>query len=165
MNNKFYYAFVVVFTFSMSLFLYSCVEDKCGAVKCENEGVCVQGECACKYGYEGEFCHLLWYEKFSGGWKADETDRQGNILRSYDVNALYYRATDSFIVIGMPNEGDTVFCRRKAYNVFTIDSKKLPGKDSLIGGEATLNNDATVTGLYSLMADTVEKRTIFKWSR
>lgn len=165
MNNGKLYVYLFSLAVTTLFTMQSCVRDNCDKLKCLNEGVCVQDKCACKYGFEGDLCEKQWFEKFAGNWVASEKDRQGVVLLQYDINALYFRATDSFIIVGLANKEDTIVARRKSYRSFTIVNKKLSGKDSMMGGEATLNDDATVTGLYSLRADTVDRNVLFSWSR
>lgn len=165
MNNKYSYVYLFVIVVSISFLGVACVQDNCNAVKCLNEGVCVNGKCACAYGYEGEFCEEQWYRKFEGKWLVSEKARTTGVVRQYTVNAYYSRAVDSFLVVGFPSETDTVVCKRKAHKIFYIVSKRLSPEDSLIGGEARLNDDASVTGLYSLYADTVETNVNITWTR
>jgi len=73
-----------------------CIDDKCTAILCKNEGVCVDGACACAYAYEGESCEKQWYEKFAGKWTAVERDKAGVIQSQYEVNAIYGLSADSF---------------------------------------------------------------------
>lgn len=143
-----------------------CIEDKCTAVLCKNEGVCVDGRCACAFGYEGDSCQKQWYEKFSGTWTMAETNKTNAAERQYQVNAIYGKSPDTFFVLGFADTLDTIVCIRKAYTTFTILPEKWAGGDSIKGGEATLYNETNkVTGLYSFVKGDVVTNVTFTWTR
>lgn len=149
---------VIVFT--------GCIDDKCTAILCKNEGVCVDGSCACAYAYEGDSCEKQWYEKFAGKWTAVEKDKAGVIQSQYEVNAIYGLSADSFFILGFADIPDTVICTRKAYNTFTLLPRKRAGGDSLQGGEAIFYDETNkVTGLYSFANAGVTTNVSFTWSR
>src|SRR3954471_7120818 len=50
----------------------SCNKDKCKTVICAYDGVCSNGACICKSGYEGTNCETLTREKFLGNWNVFE---------------------------------------------------------------------------------------------
>lgn len=158
---------IVLYAFTLLLLCaQGCVPENCTSVKCENKGVCVNGTCACPYGYEGQFCEQRWYEKFTGNWAAKETNKAGTILQQYDITNVTYRNTDSFLVAGFRNNGDTVVCILKAFEKFSMLSKKFPDGDSIISGEGTLLEAGTkVTGLYSLYKDSATINVNFIWTK
>jgi hypothetical protein len=46
--------------------------DKCKATSCAYGGVCVDGVCVCKPGYEGNNCEIISKAKFLGSWNVKE---------------------------------------------------------------------------------------------
>lgn len=141
-----------------------CIQDKCGSVRCKNEGVCVTGTCACKSGYEGEFCETGWHQKFSGRWKVEERDRGGNLLDTYSVYTSYY-TVDTFLLNNFRDTANAIVCARTRYKTFAMQHRVLVGNDSLLGGEALLNDDATVSGIYSYRADSIDRTVLFTLKR
>jgi hypothetical protein len=57
--------------------LTSC-DDKCKSIVCAYEGVCNEGKCLCKTGYEGPQCETLTRQKFLGTWVATENRTLNN---------------------------------------------------------------------------------------
>lgn len=148
------------------MFFAGCIQDECTTVKCWNNGVCVNGTCACPYGYEGDFCEDRWYEKFTGAWQVNESDRAGILQQQYTIANVTFRNTDSFMVTGFRNNNDTIVCVRKAFETLTMLAKKFPNGDSLISGEAILQDQGSkVTGLYSLYKDSVAIGVSFTWTK
>lgn len=143
-----------------AIFWVGCIQDKCGSVRCKNEGVCVTGTCACKSGFEGEFCDRGWHEKFSGQWRVEERDRGGNLLDTYSIYTTFY-TVDTFLLNNFRDTSNRIVCVKKYYKTFTMLNTKLPGRDSLFGGEAVLNDDATVSGIYSYKADSLDRTVLF----
>lgn len=151
---------------ALIMLLHGCIEDKCAGLQCVNESVCVNGSCACAYGYEGQYCELQWYEKFAGQWSVKETNKAGTILQQYSVSTSYYRSVDTFQIRQFRTQADTVLCARESFETFTFLSKKLPGGDSIISGKATLNMETgIVTGLYSLYKDSTATNVSFTWTK
>jgi hypothetical protein len=54
--------FIGIFTF------YGCETDPCEGVNCLNGGSCLDGNCECPDGFEGEFCQLAANQKFLGNY-------------------------------------------------------------------------------------------------
>lgn len=150
----------------LMLLLPACTEDKCKGVICQNDGVCVEGSCTCEYGYEGETCESMWYEKFAGSWNAVDTFRDDTTGQSYQLSIIGNETRDSFLITGFADTIDTVICERKSYYVFTISKKQIDSTHSIESGEATLN-DATkkVTGMYSFKAGDTTMYVDFTWTR
>ncbi len=65
--------------------LTSCV-DKCKSISCAYEGVCNEGKCLCKTGYEGPQCETLARKKFLGPWVVTETGSITSESRQYTVS-------------------------------------------------------------------------------
>jgi len=55
-----------------SLAWFSCNRDKCKTIVCANGGVCSQGACTCKSGYQGANCETIARLKFLGNWEVFE---------------------------------------------------------------------------------------------
>lgn len=144
--------------------LAGCIRDNCTAVRCLNEGVCVQGACACAYGYEGALCDGKWYDKFNKGWTALETVN-ADTVRNYPLALLPGPSPDTFYILGLAQVVDTVVCTRKAYRVFTMHERILPDGSKMQGGEGVYNETTgIVTGLYSFNKEDVITNVRFTWS-
>jgi hypothetical protein len=144
--------------------LSGCITDKCNTVNCQNEGVCVQGTCACTYGYEGDFCERKWLDKFNRNWTAAETVKDVAV-RNYSLNIVPGASPDTFYILGMAQAVDTVVCTRKSYKVFTMHERLLPDSTKMQGGEGEYNTEAgIVTGLYSFNKQDVITTVRFTWS-
>ncbi|MBS1773473.1 MAG: calcium-binding EGF-like domain-containing protein [Bacteroidetes bacterium] len=50
----------------------SCNNDKCKAIVCAHDGVCKDGDCICKPGYEGTQCEVITRDKYKGVWNVFE---------------------------------------------------------------------------------------------
>jgi hypothetical protein len=60
---------IILFLMVVSSVLFNaCTKDPCKSTICRNEGVCRDGQCKCKLGYEGVNCETNMYEKFIGVW-------------------------------------------------------------------------------------------------
>lgn len=143
-----------------------CIEDNCSGVICNNDGVCVQGVCACLQGYEGEFCNDEWDEKFAGAWNVDEYDRRGNLLSRYMITTSPQSAPDSFYLLGQLPMVDTVFCSRQAFMTFAMGERVINDSTRFNGGEGLLDSiSGNVTGVYSFTQNEVETIINFTWAR
>lgn len=144
--------------------LTGCIRDNCTAVRCLNEGVCVQGTCACAYGYEGEFCDGRWYDKFNRKWTAVETVEKDTV-RKYPLNIVPGSSPDTFYILGLAQVVDTVVCTRKAYRVLTMHERILPDSTKMTGGEGEYNPETgIVTGLYSFSKGDVITNVRYTWT-
>ncbi|MCB9045611.1 MAG: hypothetical protein H6550_05675 [Chitinophagales bacterium] len=138
----------------------------CTSVQCENEGVCVRGECACTFGYEGDMCEKQWYQKYEGNWSSVETDKKDSVLNKYDVSVVYAGYTDTFYLLNFADTLDTVKCYRSGYKTFTIMERVLNDSFKLASGNGLLSDDgAKVTGLYSLSQKDVITNVGYTWTR
>lgn len=80
------YILVAFFTLS----LVACDRNTCENVTCNNSpnSICVNGECACTQGYEGEFCDVLSYEKYQGNYRVSQncqSTTQGQVGQQYQA--------------------------------------------------------------------------------
>lgn len=158
------------FLFSLVIVIISaagCIADKCGSVQCSNDGVCVQGTgtCACAYAYEGELCEKKWHDKFDGTWTSAEVIDKTPV-RNYPLQLITGPGPDSFYLLNFAETVDTVFCTRKAYNVFSMHERILPDSSKLQGGEGVYDvQTGKVTGLYSFAKQDVITNISFTWSK
>ncbi len=72
MNTSKKLFFPVVSVLAALLFFTACNGDKCKTVVCAYDGVCNNGTCTCKSGYEGTNCETLTRDKFTGNWSVFE---------------------------------------------------------------------------------------------
>lgn len=150
----------------MSFFNTGCIEDKCAGLICYNEGVCVEGTCACMQGYEGDQCTTKWYEKFEGEWQATEKDKKGNVLNSYKINVIPTESPDTFLLLNIASYIDTVKCSRSTFLSFKIFDKGLTDTTALQGGDAQISeNLSTVSGVYNTVKYDQTTTVLFTWAR
>lgn len=155
----------IFITILVATLLAGCITDKCGSVLCRNEGVCVEGACACAYGFEGELCESKWYDKFNRAWTAAEMVKTDTV-RNYPLNILPGNSPDTFYILGMAQSIDTVLCTRKSYRVFTLHERILPDSSKMSGGEGEYSLETGyVTGMYSFNKQDVITPVRFTWSR
>lgn len=149
-------------------FVYiSCTPDKCGDVKCKNEGVCVLGTCSCPYAFEGEFCEETWSDKFSGVWSVNDSVAGGSAVLTYRLEVTNGRTLDTLMMLGFADSIDTIFAVREAYDIYTIQERALSDSVTIIqGGTGTYSFDSeTVTGVYSFKKEEQITNVVFTWSR
>ena len=48
------------------LLLSSCAKDLCEGISCENGGTCVEGDCQCPEGFQGNFCEFFDLQRYFG---------------------------------------------------------------------------------------------------
>ena len=156
---------VLILTTAIAISQSACNEDKCTAVACMNDGVCVYGTCSCVYGYEGDLCESVWTDKFTGTWQVKETGKGGVVLSEYDISIGRYASVDSLFILGINDVDDTVFAKREAFKSFSLAPRMLASGDSVISGEAFLGDSNVVTGVYSLWKDSVQQNISFSFTR
>lgn len=64
---------------------------------CKSGGVCVNGNCACPSGYEGQHCENTWAAKFTGTWHASDSYIKDTTHHNYDLVVSVLNA-DSVLV-------------------------------------------------------------------
>lgn len=147
--------------------LGSCIKDKCGKVICNNKGVCVDGQCACPFGYEGSYCDTAWFEKFKDNWRVDETFIRDTSDAHFGYDLKITGSADSFTITGLHDSLNGVVCRRQSRYEFLIKANQVMRADSSIiirGGEGKMSN-GVVTGIYSFKYKDTVLSVNFKWKR
>lgn len=140
---------------AMITVLYTaCIKDKCGAILCDNGGVCVDGKCTCPTGYEGTSCSKMWYEKFAGRWNVSDSIAKDNVARyKYEISNDGQSARDSFYISGFADTMSVaILCRKTAYRVFAFAEQKIDTFLTIKGGTGTLDSvTGAIRGNYSFL--------------
>lgn len=144
----------------------SCLQDKCGNINCENGGVCVDGQCACKIGFEGDFCEEPWYSKFLATWNVEESSEEDTVSRTFQLSAVFGRSVDTMRLTSFADSLGEVFCVRKSSLSFSILEKEIDSTLKITTGEGTVNSLYTkVTGVYSFKKGDKETTVNFTWTK
>lgn len=141
-------------TVATTVLYTACIKDKCGAILCDNGGVCVNGLCTCPTGYEGTRCSKMWNEKFSGRWNVADSMAKDNIARyKYEITVNGQSARDSFYIAGFADTTSVqVLCRKTAYRVFAFTEQKLDSFVTIKGGTGTQDSlTGVIRGNYSFL--------------
>ncbi len=99
----------------------SCNRDKCKTITCAHGGVCNDGNCTCRSGYEGPSCETVTRNKFLGNWRVFE---KGSITLGSQY-AISIEATTNITDVVIKN----------FYNYF-----KTPVKATVIGDSLFIPN-------------------------
>ena len=142
----------LIFLILSGVLLAGCIDDKCDATVCYNNGVCVQGKCACPSGYEGVACEQRWGDKYNGVWKADDM-----YLRDTTRTHLYYDVqianvdTDSFTIYGLLDTMKPIICKRVNLYTFTMPVQVLDSSITINSGKCTIDtmNNNSISGIYN----------------
>jgi hypothetical protein len=62
------FGLILIFSF------FSCQNEPCDEIACQNGGTCIDGSCECPDGYEGSFCEFIDISKYLGTYRADYQD-------------------------------------------------------------------------------------------
>jgi hypothetical protein len=115
--------------FSVTVF-NACKEDLCHAVTCAYGGVCDNGECLCKSGYEGALCETETRKKFLDVWHVMEdgslTDANQygvtiepgslpNEIRIVNFRNVVTEPVDAYV------KGDSLFIPLQTKGMFTVE--------------------------------------------
>ncbi len=71
---------------------YTPSPDSCAGIVCQNNGVCIQGECDCTAGYTGQFCADKAIAPYIGKWSVTQEVVSSNgkplsgIISTYEMN-------------------------------------------------------------------------------
>lgn len=142
----------------------SCVPDSCKDTLCENDAVCLNGDCICVYGYEGAFCENAWHSKFTGNWKVTEDSIPPAGANEYLIKIDNKRTVDTLFMLGIAEMFDTVLATRESYLSFTMKERKLNDDTVLLSGIGTIDEQTgIVTGKYSLKLVDKTVNVNFSW--
>ena len=77
---------VSLFTlFAVSFFLFSGCSDPCDEVTCLNDGFCIEGNCNCASGYEGDDCGTELNDKFEGTYTLSSSACQSQTIGTHTL--------------------------------------------------------------------------------
>jgi hypothetical protein len=148
------------------IFAASCIKDRCGKVVCLQSGVCVDGICACRTGYEGATCEKEWSAKFAGNWQANENYFRSTEHHQYSLNISKTGNADSFILY---NLGDSMhaLCKEDKFNSFTfLPNQVIDSELTIASGNGTLDDAGTkIVGTYSFKLKDSLITTSFSWTK
>ncbi len=148
--------------FIMGIFWFTgyvaCVKNHCLGVACANNGVCVDGICACPYGYEGAECGTEWYKKLDGTWKAEDRFINAADGRTFTYDIKINGARDSFYIYGLMDTLTPVKAKMTSRFVFTLPGQVIDSNITINSGKGSFDSvTSEVTGVYSFRyRDTVD---------
>ncbi len=147
MKNKLFKILGVV---AIGMFSFSsCETDACKDVECGANGTCVDGDCICDTGFEGNNCETLVRAKYLGTFNVAETCSQ-----STDQYAVTIAAGSSDVAVTISNLYDAGFVVNGTVNAeggITIASQSfgngtISGSVTRAGGVTTINFTISVGG-------------------
>ncbi len=163
--------FLVYSGFLFCFFLYaSCVKDNCRDTLCYNDGLCVDGLCACLSGYEGAQCEKHWHEKFTGTWYNEEliADSANEIIsRDYRIIVRSEDSAGMFFVDSLAGFAVGIICEISGRYRFNFRTQSYHDSSFYIeGGQALLDTlTETVTGGYTYRLHNRRYSSEMKWTR
>lgn len=117
-----------IVAFVASFYTSSCKFDKCKSIVCAYGGVCNDGACECKPGYQGPYCETISRNKFLGLWQVEE---QGTITphRYYALSIEVGNGKDATLVKihGLYNYFGTLLGNVSG-DTLTIPNQQMQGK-------------------------------------
>lgn len=155
-----------VIAFCCLLFVGACIKTNCDNTTCLNDGVCVQGNCACLAGYEGDDCGQWWSSKYAGSWQASDNYQKDDNKHEYSISIAAYNK-DTIKVSNLLDSLSTVYCYRTGVRSFSIIGAA-SSDSSVVIKEGSANIDETssiVTGLYSFTLNDSNITTYFTWKQ
>lgn len=130
---------VAVFLLIGTLF-FSCDNRSCENVVCQGaNSTCVDGDCYCLPGYEGDFCDILSYEKYEGSYLVSEnctTTFSGNINQQFSSSIIRGFDIDILTINNFSNRGLPIDASIISANFLLINSQNA-GSVQVSGGEGT----------------------------
>ncbi|MEN2993667.1 MAG: hypothetical protein ABDH91_08980 [Bacteroidia bacterium] len=123
-------------------FVGSCKKDPCKDVKCQNGGVCTDGQCSCKLPWEGNRCEVDARDKFVGSWRG--TENCGGSVETRAFSIAKSVANPIAIIIG-----DEIRAELKSSTTFDVPSQQIirQGVAITVSGNGSLNANALVLNL------------------
>ncbi len=148
------------------LFFSACIKTNCEDTTCLNEGVCVQGSCACLAGYEGGDCSKLWSDKYKGDWQVADNYQKDTSVHSYRIT-ITTPNKDSIIIHNMLDSFSNIYCKRVGKYTFNVISATSADSSLTISeGSGTYDEGkGIVTGLYSFSLNDSSITTYFTWKK
>jgi hypothetical protein len=140
---------------STTLFGVSCTKDPCEAVVCQNNGICIDGDCNCPLGFEGDLCETFTREKILGNFDVASNCMVG----SADTDEWGIGASASAF-----NEVLINNFHKPALNIIAtiVDPTTLEIKEQVVGGSptsytisgsGTIKSDGQLTFQYTVFSD------------
>jgi EGF domain-containing protein len=123
------------------LLVVSCKDEPCDAVVCQNNGICVDGECDCPPGFEGDLCESFTRQKILGNF--DVTSNCMGDTAETETWAIG-ASSSAFNEVLIGN-----FHKPALYVIATItDSNIIEIKEQFIGGPVsyTISGSGTIEG-------------------
>jgi len=145
----------------------SCTRDKCKDTSCLNDGICLEGECLCPFGYEGEHCETAWNARFPGVWSVAASPQGTGDTTVYQVSLVASANPAQFYVMNFHEELDSIICKRTGARSFSfIDNQLRDSSLILISGSGSydsLGNNLAVS--YRLKMEDTTIRYFATWKR
>ncbi len=130
---------IIVFVLLSALF-FSCDNKSCENVVCQGaNSTCVDGDCYCLPGYEGDFCDELSYLKYEGSYQVFEqctTTFSGFVTQQFSSSINGGFEIDILTINNFANRGLPVDATIVSANFLTITSQNV-GSVQVSGGEGT----------------------------
>ena len=121
----------VLCNFLLLLLLSSCGDsDPCEDKSCSNNGTCIEGDCQCEEGYQGENCEIESRLLLIGDWYSANTTCNGTNFIPYEFTIKESDSSDEFILVWGGIEFQTTYSNGMLL---------VPNQDTGVGSfEATL---------------------------
>lgn len=146
--------------------LGGCIKTGCDNTSCLNDGVCVQGNCACLAGYEGDDCGSLWADKYKGDWQAADNYPKDVNKHTYVVSVGVV-GKDTFTLGNLMDSLSVIYCYRESTRTFNmIGAANADSSIVVKSGSGDIDaTGSTVTGSYSFTLNDSSITTYFSWKK
>ncbi len=137
------------------MFFSACEEDKCKDIVCQNDGVCVDGDCVCATGYEGTLCETLSRAKFIGSFSVtDACSASGSATYTTGI-ATSSAAVDRVLITNFWDVFTNTVVASISGNTITIADQEPDNDGFRVSGSGTINAAGTsITINYSVVEGT-----------